>query len=166
MQGALAYESNQAKEVDIKVFLPLVNISGSNLANLAQDAVVQHHPIEPAEGVDGGINRLLSERKVSQVAVNHLHLLPVLLLQLLEWLDTASHNDNIVCLGCCEEVLGNGKTDACEVVSPSREAIVMEVSPREAPVTMIVLAVILNAVSLVSNESSKFTTLRVNGIRR
>jgi hypothetical protein len=108
---AVAYEGNQTEKVDIKVFLPLIDVGSSNLANLAQDAVVQYYSVKLTEGLDGGIDCLLSESEVSQVAIDHLDLLGVLLLQLLERLDTAGHHDDIVCLGCCEEVLGNRKTD-------------------------------------------------------
>lgn len=114
-----AYKSDQAEEVDIKIFLPLVNVGHGNLADLAQDAVVQHQAVKLAKRFDGDVNCLFSEREISQVTVDHLNLIAILLLQFLERLETARNHDNIVCLGCSEEVLGNRQTDTYDVVSPS-----------------------------------------------
>lgn len=81
--------------------------------------MVQHQSVKLAKGFDGGVDCLLGEREISQVAIDYFNLLAILLLQFLERLETACHHDNIVCLGCSEEVLGNRQTDTYDIVSPS-----------------------------------------------
>ena len=108
----VAYKSNQTDKVDVKALPPLFRVTLSDLANLTQDAVVQDHSVKLAEGLEGGIDGLLGEREICQVAIDYLDLLGVLLFQLLQRLDTAGNNHDIVCLRCSKQVLGHCETNA------------------------------------------------------
>lgn len=146
------YKSHQTNEVDIETVLPLLQIGLRDSAHLSQDSVVEDHPIQLAKGLQGKINRLLGEGEVSQVAIEHFHLLIVLRLEVLEWLWTTRHDHNIVRLRGSEKVLCRGQADPCDVVSVWDGISGGVLLPLEAPVTMIVLADIFSGVWIVAGS--------------
>lgn len=95
--------------------LPLLGVRLGDFADLAQYAVVQHHAVQSTEALQRQVDGLLADGEVGQVAVEHLDLLGVLVLELLEGFDAARNHDDIVGLRGCEEVLGDGETDAWRV---------------------------------------------------
>lgn len=104
--------------------------------------MVQHHPVQLAKRLHGRVHHFGRNRKVSQVATDHLHLLVVLLLELLEGFDAAGYDNDVVGPWCVQEVLCDSETDAYLVsFVPRRECPVF--LPREAPVTIRVLAVMV-----------------------
>lgn len=157
------YKSHQTNEVDIEAVLPLLQIGLRDSAHLSEDSVVEDHPIQLAKGLHGKINRLLGEGEVSQVAIEHFHLLIVLRLEVLEWLWTARHDHDIVRLRGSEKVLGSGQADPCDIVSVWDGISGGVLLPLEAPVTMIVLADIFSGVWIVAGSVSagKVTVLDV-----
>lgn len=106
------YKSNKTQKVDIQPLLPLLQVCFRDLSHLAQHAMVQHHPVQFPKRLDGRINHSGRKRKVRQIAIDHFDLFAVLLLELLEGLDAAGYNDEVVRLRRGEEVLCDGETDA------------------------------------------------------
>lgn len=111
--------------------------------------MVQDHAIELAKRLDGGVHCLLGEGEVGKVAVHNLHLLAVLVLELLERLEVASHDHHIVGLWCRQKIFGNHKADAYGCKRAASNG-VGGCSPREAPVTMTVLGAMLR-LQMISN---------------
>lgn len=117
--------------------------------------MVQDHSIELSEGLDGDVDSLLGEGEICQIAVHHLDLLAVLLFELLEGLDAAGHHHDIVGLRCGEKILRNSEANAwsdCEFGAPTAGWWAL---PREAPVTMMVLAAMFDAVESVRQGSRR-----------
>lgn len=92
--------------------LPLLEIRVFDLAYLSKHAVVEDHAVQTTEGPESQVHGLLTDGEVSQVAIEHLDLLAVLLLKLLEGFTAAGDHDNIVGLGRREEVFGDGEADS------------------------------------------------------
>lgn len=91
---------------------PLLRLRLSNLPNLPQHPMVQNHPIQPPKALNRQVHGFRREREVGQVAVQHLDLLAVLLLELLEGFEAAGNDDDVVGLGGVEEVFCDGEADA------------------------------------------------------
>lgn len=96
--------------------LPLREIGILDLAYLSKHAVVEDHAVQTAEGLESQVHGLLTEGEIGQVSIEHFDLLAVLLLELLERFATTSDHDNIVGLGCGEEIFRDGEADSwmCE----------------------------------------------------
>lgn len=142
MDVSSSYKSNQTDKVDIKALLPLLGVRIGDFSNLAEQSVVEDQSVELSKGADGLVDSLLSYGKVCQITIQHCNLVAVLLLELLQRLDTAGYHHHIVGLGCCEEVFGHSKADTwmwdVSIVLFADDAGIL---PLEAPVTMIVLAI-------------------------
>lgn len=108
----MSYKRDEADKIHVKSELPLFGVCLVNFADLSEYSMVEDHSIKTAKGVDSQVDCLLAQREIRQIAVEHLDLLGVLFLELLEGLDAASDYHDIVRLWRGKKVLCDGESDA------------------------------------------------------
>lgn len=108
----MSYKCDEADKIHVKSELPLFGVCLVDFADLSEYSMVEDQSIKTAKCLDSQIDCLLAEREICQIAVEHLDLLVVLVLELLERFDAASNHDDIVRLWRSEKVLCNGESYA------------------------------------------------------
>jgi hypothetical protein len=108
----MSYKCDEADKIHVESELPLFGVRLVDFADLSEYSMVEDQSIKTAKGLDSQVDCLLAKREICQIAVEHLDLLIVLLLELLERFDAASDHDDIVRLWRGKKVLCNGESDA------------------------------------------------------
>ena len=138
-----AYKGYGTEKVDIEHLTPLIDVSFGYLFHTEHCSMIHNKPIKSPKFFDRTLDGMLGKGEIVKITSHGSNLARMISLKSVQQLCTASEDDNVVCL--CNKKIHNCETNALDKVNSMVLCKDSLLSPLDAPVTMIVFAILAQA---------------------